>query len=68
MTHPKSDAVARRARAAFPQTLSLLGEYLAHPAIDSLRELRLDHMTPIQAFDALRQLHAMVEAKNGATS
>jgi acetylornithine deacetylase/succinyl-diaminopimelate desuccinylase-like protein len=35
MTHPKSDAVARRARAAFPQTLSLLGEYLAHPAISS---------------------------------
>lgn len=48
--------------------MGLFTEYLAHPAIDSLRELRLDHMTPIQAFDALRQLHAMVEGKSGASS
>ncbi len=35
MTHPKADAVAQRAQGAFDQTLTRLGEYLAHPAISS---------------------------------
>lgn len=48
--------------------MALFTEYLAHPAVDSLRELRIDHMTPLQAFDALRQLRGMVEGKNGASS
>jgi len=56
---------AASTRARESGQMGLFTEYLAHPAIDSLRELRLDHMTPIQAFDALRQLHAMVEGKNG---
>jgi cysteinylglycine-S-conjugate dipeptidase len=33
MTHPKTDAVAARARAHTEATLTRLGEYLAHPAI-----------------------------------
>jgi len=36
--------------------LSLFTEYLEHPALTQLRELKLDAMTPMQAFDALRRL------------
>jgi len=36
--------------------LGLFTEYLDHPAIDELRTLNLDAMTPMQAFDALREL------------
>jgi DNA mismatch repair protein MutS len=43
-----------------PAQLPLFTEYLPHPALDSLRELRLDHMTPIQAFDALRSLRGLL--------
>ncbi|MBC7833637.1 MAG: DNA mismatch repair protein MutS, partial [Phycisphaerales bacterium] len=38
--------------------LSLFTEYIEHPVIGELRELKLDAMSPIQAFDALRKLHA----------
>ena len=36
--------------------LGLFTEFLPHPAIDELREMKLDSMTPMQAFDALRRL------------
>ena len=36
--------------------LSLFTEFMPHPAVDALRELKLDSMTPLQAFDALREL------------
>ena len=36
--------------------MSLFTEFLPHPAIDRLRELRLDEMSPMEAFDALRSL------------
>ena len=36
--------------------LSLFTEYIDHPAVGELRTLKLDEMTPMQAFDALRQL------------
>ena len=36
--------------------LGLFTEYLDHPAIDAMRTLHLDAMTPMQAFDALRAL------------
>lgn len=35
MTDPRTDAVARRAKGAFQDTLRRLGEYLSHPAISS---------------------------------
>lgn len=38
------------------QQMSLFTEYLDHPALSKLRELNLDAMTPMQAFDALRSL------------
>jgi len=36
-----------------------------HPALERLRELKLDAMTPLQAFDALRALHEEVNGKAG---
>jgi len=36
--------------------LSLFTEYLPHPAIDRLREIKLENLTPMQAFDVLRSL------------
>jgi DNA mismatch repair protein MutS len=40
--------------------LPLFTEYLRHPAVDSLREIKLDAMTPMQAFDELRRLKEQV--------
>ncbi len=36
--------------------LSLFTEFLPHPAVNQLREIKLDEISPMQAFDALRQL------------
>lgn len=36
--------------------MALFKEYVPHPAVDALKELKLDAMTPLQAFDALRRL------------
>ena len=43
-------------KAAANAQLGLFTEYVQHPVVDSLRELKLDSMTPMQAFDALRAL------------
>ncbi|MEO0482176.1 MAG: DNA mismatch repair protein MutS [Planctomycetota bacterium] len=50
---------------AAPQSgqLPLFTEYLPHPALDRLRELKLDELTPLAAFDALRALQGALEAK-----
>jgi DNA mismatch repair protein MutS len=42
--------------------LALFTTYVAHPAVDELRELKLDALSPIQAFDALRKLKDMTDA------
>ncbi len=47
--------------------LGLFTEFVSHPAVDSLREMRLDHMTPIQAFDALRKLRELVDGVSGGS-
>jgi DNA mismatch repair protein MutS len=41
--------------------LSLFTEYLPHPAVDALREIDLEKMTPIEAFDALRKLREKLQ-------
>jgi len=41
--------------------LSLFTEFTPHPAVNALRELKLDGMTPMQAFDALRELQRNLE-------
>ncbi|GJQ28298.1 MAG: DNA mismatch repair protein MutS [Phycisphaerae bacterium] len=35
---------------------SLFTEYVPHPAVEALREIKLDALTPLQAFDELRRL------------
>ncbi len=38
--------------------LGLFTEYVQHPAVDALRELKLEALSPMQAFDELRKLQA----------
>jgi DNA mismatch repair protein MutS len=42
--------------------LGLFTEFLNHPVVDQLREVKLDEMTPMQAFDALRALQDQASA------
>jgi DNA mismatch repair protein MutS len=42
--------------------MSLFTEYMSHPALDALRETKLDALSPLQAFDALRRLKELVDA------
>lgn len=41
--------------------MGLFTEFIQHPVIDSLREIKLEEMTPMQAFDALRQLSSKAQ-------
>ncbi len=41
--------------------LALFKEYLPHPAMDALREVKIDTMSPMQAFDALRRLTELAD-------
>ncbi|MGH7132052.1 MAG: DNA mismatch repair protein MutS [Phycisphaerales bacterium] len=43
--------------------LGLFTEYVPHPAVDALGEVKLDHLTPIQAFDELRKLKSLLDSK-----
>ncbi len=54
-THPHAPASP-----ATPGQMSLFTEYIEHPAVDALRELDLEGMTPLEAFDALRRLRDQV--------
>jgi hypothetical protein len=36
--------------------MGLFTEFVPHPAVDRLRELKLESLTPMQAFDVLRGL------------
>jgi DNA mismatch repair protein MutS len=44
------------ARPGAGDQLRLFTEYLEHPALDALRRLEIDRMSPLEAFDALRGL------------
>ncbi len=41
--------------------MSLFTEYLQHPAVDQLRELKIESMSPMQAFDELRRIKELAE-------
>jgi DNA mismatch repair protein MutS len=41
--------------------LGLFTEYLPHPVVDALREIKLDTLSPMQAFDALRELKTKLD-------
>jgi len=38
--------------------LGLFTEFLPHPVVDAIREIKLDSMSPMDAFDALRKLQS----------
>ncbi|MBX3386591.1 MAG: DNA mismatch repair protein MutS [Phycisphaeraceae bacterium] len=46
--------------------LALFTRYVPHPAVEALMELKLDSLTPLQAFDALRRLKEETERTPGA--
>ncbi|MFO0829269.1 MAG: DNA mismatch repair protein MutS [Phycisphaerales bacterium] len=64
-TEEASSRVRRTAgestRAKPEPQLSLFTEFLPHPAVETLRSMSLDAMTPLQAFDALRALKDSIE-------
>jgi DNA mismatch repair protein MutS len=64
---PAPAAVSARLAAPPDGQLSLFTEYVPHPAVDALREVKLDGLTPIQAFDELRRLQSLLD-QDGATS
>jgi len=41
--------------------LPLFTEFLPHPAIEELKQIDMDRMSPMEAFDRLRQIRAKVE-------
>ncbi len=56
------EATSRIQPAAAPAgQLSLFTEYVAHPVVGELRELKLDALSPMQAFDHLRRLRGLVQ-------
>lgn len=62
--HTEAPDVPEPAERAAPPPgaqLSLFTEYLPHPAVDALREIDLEKMTPMEAFDALRTLREELE-------
>ena len=44
--------------------MSLFTEFVPHPAIDRLSEIKIDELSPIQAFDELRRLAASAQETN----
>ncbi|MCK6477246.1 MAG: hypothetical protein L6Q35_10490, partial [Phycisphaerales bacterium] len=56
-------APARVPPASAPQDgqMALFTEYLRHPAVDHLREIKIESLTPIQAFDELRRIKQLTD-------
>lgn len=52
---------ARDGRGGGGDQMGLFREYVAHPAVAAIAEVKLETLTPMEAFDALRRLKAMVE-------
>lgn len=48
-----------------PAQMSLFTEFVPHPAVDRLREIKLDELSPMQAFDELRKLSDSAHDANG---
>jgi hypothetical protein len=52
---------------SLPNQLSLFTEFLPHPAIDKLKEIKLEALTPLEAFDALRKLKALTDPQKSSS-
>lgn len=50
-------------KSAASSQMSLFTEFVQHPVVDSLREIKLEEMTPMQAFDALRDMISELDKK-----
>ncbi len=48
--------------------MPLFKEYVPHPAVDALRDVKLEELTPMKAFDTLRELREMVDDQPAASS
>ena len=59
--HAPDGVSAPPARTATPPDgqFSLFTEFVPHPALDALREVKIDRLTPLQAFDELRRLQGL---------
>ena len=55
-----------RSQAAAPTQMSLFTQYLEHPAVERLRKTDLNALSPLQAFDLLRQIRDELEADRPA--
>jgi len=55
-------AVTKPAAARPVDQLALFTEVIPHPLVDDLREIKLDSLSPLEAFDALRRLKGRVDA------
>jgi hypothetical protein len=43
--------------------MGLFTEFVQHPAVDALRELKIENLSPLQAFDELRKLKDAAASK-----
>ncbi|MEO0966711.1 MAG: DNA mismatch repair protein MutS, partial [Planctomycetota bacterium] len=48
-------------QAKHPDQMGLFTEYVPHPAVDRLREVKLEELSPMAAFDLLRELKDGIE-------
>jgi DNA mismatch repair protein MutS len=55
-TPPHSQTNARPEPAPADGQMMLFTQYLPHPALDRLREIKMDTLSPMQAFEVLREL------------
>lgn len=58
---PTATSTSKRGKQREEGQMALFREYVAHPAVDALREVKLDHLTPLQAFDQLRKLKELTQ-------
>ncbi|MBX3315899.1 MAG: DNA mismatch repair protein MutS [Phycisphaeraceae bacterium] len=59
----KKPDISRITTRAPRSQLALFTEILEHPAVSEIREMKLDAMTPMQAFDMLREIKRRVDEK-----
>jgi len=65
-----TDAVPESASkpAAHDPQLTLFTAYAPHPALDRLKEIKLEQLSPMQAFDALRELTTILNDPSSTDS
>jgi len=58
---PKPEPPKSRAPSKQRDQMALFTEFVHHPAIDELKQIDLERLTPLEAFDALRRLREMLD-------